>query len=165
MSTALTVTDLFNIAIEIEHKGIAFYDVMSRSSEQAAVRQVFHYLTEMERQHVQIFQETFRAITQNDLSDQQESQYVQTLVDNSVFTDEVVDSDMASRLDTDIQAVELGIQMEKDSILFYYELISQVEESAHDAVNRIITEEKSHLEQLSEVKKTLDSEGNLGGLP
>ncbi len=163
MSTPLTVADLFNIAIEIEHKGIAFYDVMSRSSEQTAVRQVFHYLTEMERRHVQVFQETFRTITQNDLPDQEESQYVRYLVDNSVFTDETVDSDVNSRLDTDVQAIELGIQMEKDSLLFYYELMGQAEKSAHEAIKRIIAEEKSHLKQLSEVKKTLESEGNLGG--
>jgi rubrerythrin len=163
MSAALTVADLFSIAIDIERKGIAFYDVMSRSSEQKSVREIFQYLMGMERQHVLIFQEAFPLISQTEVQPGQESDYIRNLLNNSVFTDEMVESDMASQVETDLQAIELAIHAEKDSILFYYELKNRVAESPRDAVDRIIIEEKSHLGQLSELKKKMKAGGSTGG--
>jgi len=51
--------------------------------------------------------------------------------------------------------VELGISAEKDSILFYYEMRDIMPRQVLPVMNRIITEEKSHLRQLSEVKQKL----------
>jgi rubrerythrin len=155
MSVALSIPDLFYIAVGIEKKGIAFYDVMARSSPQQDIREVFLYLTGMERRHVQIFQEAFHLLSKSQfLSDRDYPGYVQTLLDNSVFTDELADSEIVNNLTSDVGAIELGIQAEKDSILFYYEMLDQVDETIRDAIKRIITEEKSHLKQLSEMKKT-----------
>lgn len=157
MFLALSLADLFYIAIGIEKKGTAFYDVFGRTSEKKEVREIFQYLTGMERRHVQIFQEAFHLIskTQPQKYESEQPGYVQTLLDNSVFSDELADSELANRIESDIMAVELGIQSEKESILFYYEMRDQVEESTREAISRIIAEEKSHLRQLSELKKTL----------
>ena len=56
MSMPLSGSELINIAIGIERRGIAFYDVMTKSTENAAAGEVFQHLADMERQHVQIFQ-------------------------------------------------------------------------------------------------------------
>jgi rubrerythrin len=59
--------------------------------------------------------------------------------------------------DNDIKAVEIGISAEKDSILFYYEMRDNVPQRVTPLINRIIAEEKSHLRQLSEIKKILSA--------
>ena len=56
-----------------------------------------------------------------------------------------------------IQALGLAITAEKESILFYYEIKELTPERLHPVVNGIITEGKSHLRQLSELKKKLDT--------
>ena len=48
--------ELIKMAIGIERSGIAFYDIMSKSIDNAATQSAFHYLADMEREHVKTFQ-------------------------------------------------------------------------------------------------------------
>ncbi len=83
--------------------------------------------------------------------------YLQALVDSAVFTDDMVTSEMATQADSDVEALELAIGAEKDSILFYYEMRDLMPQRARPTVDKMIAEEKSHLRQLSELKKKLAS--------
>ena len=67
----------------------------------------------------------------------------------------MVTREMATQANTDIEALEIAIGAEKDSILFYYEMKEITPKQAHPTVDKIITEEKSHLRQLSELKRKL----------
>ncbi len=158
MPISFSGSELINIAIGIEKRGIAFYDTMARSTENAVTRELFRYLTDMEREHIQIFQSMLGEADKYPSSATyagEDAAYLQTLVDNAVFTDDMVTSEMANRAESDIGAVELAISAEKDSILFYYEMKDIVPQRAQPMVNKIIAEEKSHLRQLSGVKKKL----------
>jgi rubrerythrin len=62
---------------------------------------------------------------------------------------------MATQADSDIKAVELGISAEKDSLLFYYDMRDNIPRRSIPVMDRIIAEEKLHLQQLSEIKKKL----------
>jgi len=135
MSISYYGNELINIAIGIERRGIAFYDIMTRSTENAVTR-ADKYETP----------ETYAG---------EYEAYLQALVDSAVFTDDLATSEMASQVDSDIKAIELGISAEKDSILFYYNMKELMGQRAQAAVNKIITEEKSHLRQLSELRKKL----------
>lgn len=157
MSDVLLNDDLANIALDIERKGAAFYDVMARSSDEAKVRETFRYLAGMERRHLQIFQDIFSVIDGNMpiTHDGERSAYMKALVDNSVFTDEFVNSEQVNRIKSDIQALELSIIAEKDSVILYYELRDQMEEPNRELINRILIEEKTHIRQLSEIKREM----------
>ena len=149
---------LINIAIGIERRGITFYDVMAKSTDNEMVRAAFEGLVEMEREHLKIFQDM---LTETDKSQPREtstreySDYVQALMDEAVFTNDMITSEIATQADSDVKAIELGISAEKDSILFYYEMKELMPRRAEHTVSKIITEEKSHLRQLSEAKKKL----------
>ncbi|MFQ5586857.1 MAG: ferritin, partial [Thermodesulfobacteriota bacterium] len=56
-------------------------------------------------------------------------------------------------------AVRTAIDMEKDSILFYYELQKVVTDKDKGVITRLIEEEKKHLAQLTELQR------NLSGTP
>ena len=160
MSIVFSGNELIDIAIGIETRGITFYDIMAKSTDNEIASQVFQNLADMEREHIRIFQEMLdEADKYQPLEDKNEEEeyasYLQALIDNAVFTDDMITSEMATQADSDIQAVELGISAEKDSILFYYEMRDIMPQQALPMINRIITEEKSHLRQLSEVKKRL----------
>ena len=158
MSITYYGNELINIAIDIERRGIAFYDIMTRSTENATARDVFQHLANMEREHIQIFQDMLSEADKHETLETYAGEYeayLQALVDNAVFTDDLATSEMASQADNDIKAIELSISAEKDSILFYYNMKELMPQRAQAAVNKIITEEKSHLRQLSELKKKL----------
>jgi len=151
-------SELINIAIGIERRGIAFYDIMTRSTQNAVAHDAFQYLTDMERQHIQIFQDMLGEADKYQIPETHAGEYtayLQALVDSAVFTNDFATSEMATRVGSDIEAVELAISAEKDSILFYYEMKDIMPQRAQPTVNKLIAEEKSHLRQLSELKKKL----------
>lgn len=158
MTITFSASELINIAIGIEGRGIAFYDTMARSTENAEARDIFQCLADMERTHVRIFQGMLGEADKYQPPESYAGEYaayLQALVDSAVFTDDSITSEMATKLSSDIEAMELAIGAEKDSILFYYEMKEIMPQRAQPTVNQIITEEKSHLRQLSELKKKL----------
>lgn len=158
MSIAFSGSELIDIAIRIERTGITFYDIMAKSTDDAMTRNVFQQLADMEREHIQIFEGMLDEAEKYKLNESENKEYagyLQALIDSAVFTDDMITSQMATQADSDIKALELGISAEKDSILFYYQMKDILPQPALSTVNRIITEEKSHLRQLSEIKKKL----------
>lgn len=158
MSTAFSPSDLINIAIGIERSSITFYDVMARTIESETARGIFEDFVGMERQHLNLLQdmlaETDKSLPPEDLSPEY-SGYIQALIDDAVFANDAIMSEMVTQADSDIKALELGISAEKDSLLFYYEMREILSGSALPVLDKIITEEKSHLLQLTEIKNKL----------
>jgi len=160
MSISFSGSELINIAIGIERRGIVFYDIMTKSTDNAVARDAFQHLADMEREHMQTFQGMLGEADKYQppqTYDEEYAAYLQALVDSAVFTDDMVTSEMATRASSDIEAIELAVAAEKDSILFYYGVREIMPRSAHPMVDKIIMEEKSHLRQLSELKKKLDA--------
>jgi rubrerythrin len=157
MSISFSGSELINIALGIEGRGIAFYDSMAGATKNAAAAEVFRYLADMEREHLQTFQGMLAQADKFQFSETagEYAVYLQALVDSAVFSDEVIASKLARGAESDIAALELAIGAEKDSILFYYEMRDIMPQRAQSTVNKIIAEEKSHLRQLSELKKKL----------
>jgi rubrerythrin len=158
MSISFSGTELINIAIGIEGRGIVFYDVMAKSTQNDAAREIFNYLADMERKHIETFKsmlgEADKYQFQADDSEQYGA-YLKALVDSAVFSDDLVTSEMAAQAESDSAALELAMQAEKDSILFYYEMKEVMPQRAQATVSKIIAEEKSHLQQLSGLKSRL----------
>jgi rubrerythrin len=160
MSISFSGSELINIAIEIERRGIAFYDVMTRSSGNTATRDIFQYLVDMERRHIQIFQGMPTEADKNQVSRAHSAEYtayLQALLDSAVFTNDMITSELAVNAESDIEAMELAMGAEKDSILFYYGMKDIVPKRVQLTVDKIINEEKSHLRQLWELKKEMSA--------
>jgi rubrerythrin len=158
MSISFSGSELINIAIGIEGRGIVFYDVMAKSTQNEAAREVFNYLADMERNHIDTFKDMLEGADKFQIPTDESGQYtayLRALVDSAVFSDDMVTSEMAAQAESDTAALELAIMAEKDSILFYYEMKEVMPQRAQATVNKIIAEEKSHLRQLSELKKKL----------
>ena len=160
MSISFSGGELIHIAIEIERRGIAFYDTMAKSADSAQGRALFSYLADMEREHRRVFQGMLDEVGDyrpSPADAEEHAAYLRALADSAVFTDEFLNGELAAVADSDTQAVELGVSAEKDSILFYYEMKDILPRQAQPAVDKILAEEKAHLGQLSELKKELAS--------
>jgi rubrerythrin len=158
MSVTFSGDELINIAMDIERRGISFYDVMAKSTDDEMARTAFDGLAALERQHLVIFQKMLAETNARKLEETPTPQYpayVQALLDEAVFSDDVITSEVATQADSDIKAIELGISAEKDSILFYYEMRENMPRPDVPVIDRIIAEEKSHLQQLSAIKKRI----------
>ncbi len=162
MATVFSGNELIKIAIGIERRGISFYDVMAKSMDSEIARAAFEGLADMEREHLKNFQDMLGETAAGHTGETPTPEYpdyIQTLIDEAVFSDDLITGEIATQADTDIKAVELGISAEKDSLLFYYEMKDSLPHRITPIINRIIAEEKAHLRQLSEIKKRLTGAG------
>ena len=151
-------SELMDIAIGIEQSGAAFYDSLAKSAKNEASRGIYEYLAGEEKKHIEIFQGMLASITDYRLPEtytEEYDLYLKSLVDSAVFTDDQAAREMAQRVASDAEAIQIALGAEKDSILFYTNLRDLVRRSDCEVVDKIIGEEKSHLTQLSELKKSL----------
>ena len=154
--------ELINIAVGIERNGAVFYDSLADSTRDAAVQGTYKYLADKEKEHIGIFQNMLGSVGDyqppETLTEEYDS-YLKALTDSLVFTDDQVAREIARKVNSDIEAIQIALGAEKDSILFYSEIRDLVRMPDHDVVNKIIEEEKSHVRQLSDLKKDLSKRG------
>lgn len=161
MGLLLSGSELIKIAIGIENNGAAFYDSMAESTGNEKARDIYTELADKERMHIKIFQDMASQIVNYEPPEtytEEYEHYLKVLVDSSVFSNDEAAREMAQKVTGDIEALQIGINAEKDSILFYSEIRELVRQSDRDAINYIIEEERSHLKRLSELMKKLGKE-------
>ncbi|MCK4847383.1 MAG: hypothetical protein KAS88_06870, partial [Deltaproteobacteria bacterium] len=83
------------------------------------------------------------------------SLYIKSLADAEVFTSKEKGKDYGKIAGDEKAALEHSINMEKESILFYYELLKAIREKDKALMNEIIDEEKIHLRKLTEMSVEL----------
>jgi len=156
MGLFFTGKELVNVAVGIERNGAAFYDAISASSKDDTVRNAFQYLADSEREHIDIFQKMLSSVEVSqpiDTYTEEYETYLQSLIDSAVFGNEQEAKDMASRVGSADEAIQIGLTAEKESILFYSAMQDLIRRSEQEVISEIIDEEKSHLRQLLNLKE------------
>jgi rubrerythrin len=157
MGIFLSGSDLAQIAIGIERNGAAFYDTLATSAKDATAQGIYKTLADTEREHIIIFQDMMKQLGDYQPPENYTEEYdlyLKALVDSSVFKDDKVAREMAQKVGSDAEAVQIGIGAEKDSILFYSEMRDLVRRPDREVINKIIEEEKSHLRRLMGLKES-----------
>ncbi len=155
MSITFSGGELLDIAIGIEERGVTFYDAMTRAHKGEA-QTIFQRLANAEREHARIFQEMFKEageyLPPENCTEEYQT-YFKALVDNVVFNEDFINRGMGTCADNISKALDMGIAAEKDSILFYYGMREVTIKKAHSILDKIISEEKSHLRDLYQLKR------------
>jgi len=154
-----TGDEIFRISIELEKKGEQFYEALAEKAGDQRVSELCKDLAAQEQQHARLFEDlrvktTSRAASRPLSWD--ELHFAQMLVEERVLPDpvearEVVDEEGL------VAALNMAIQFEKDSVLFFQELLPVVDEQDRQAVSAIVEQEKQHAEKLAKVKRGLTS--------
>ena len=155
MAVFFSGRELLEIAMGIEENGMAFYQALADKSENREVKGIYNYLAGEEKKHL----DTFRGISDSlgqvkppESYTEEYMLYLKALVDRAVFSNIAQAQQKASNVLNEIEAIDTGIQAEKDSILFYTELQNLVRERDRKVVLKILDEEKNHVRQLSQLR-------------
>ncbi len=155
MSIIFSGSELLEVALGIEENGAAFYQALAEKTKDKNARAIYEHLAAEEIKH----QKTFRGMLDK-VGNYQPPEgyaeeyylYLKSLVDNSVFTDVAHARQIAARVASQTEALDIGIQAEKDSILFYTEMNNLVKPADHQVITNIINQERDHLNQLTQLK-------------
>jgi|SRR3989338_1199937 len=156
--------EALKIAINIEEEGLEFYSILMKNAQDEKVKEIFSQLVSAEKKHLTLFQKAYAEITSpastvQGCEDYTVDLYLKYLVDTGVFTRKGEARKLASEIKTDIDALKIGIQAEKDSILYYAEAAKNTRYNTGKKVfEQLVNEEKKHLKllakQLKAMKKT-----------
>lgn len=151
--------EILEMAIRIEKNGLEFYKQAGNASRSERLKQLFTFLAGEEKKHIMFFGEMDRYVQDDDLSDtldpyfEEASLYLNALANSRVFTDKNEGKRLAGKIHDEQEALQTAINMEKDSILFYYEFSNAVANKDKAILKGIIEEEKSHLGKLTALYK------------
>jgi rubrerythrin len=158
MAVFFSGSELLEIAMGIERNGMAFYQALADKTGKRDVKDIYTYLAGEEKKHLDTFQGMSGSLGQAKPPETYGDEYMlylKSLVDSVVFSNVAEAQQKAGKMSNEIEALDTGIQAEKDSILFYTELQGLVRGRDREVVLTVLDEEKNHLRQLSELKRGL----------
>ncbi len=158
-----TGKEIIEMAVRIEENGYRFYKDAAESAKTTQLKALFTQLAEEERNHIVSFRDIKSSIADDtpppefDPYIADANEYLKSMADYEVFTEPDGGDKLSESIFDEQQALEHAISMEKDSLLFYYELIKMVTDKDLTVVEKLITQEKEHLRKLTAQREALFS--------
>jgi rubrerythrin len=144
-----TAREVIGIAIQIEENGEQFYRQAIEVANKAEMQDLLKWLADEEARHGKFFIDMKDSIVQktgDDWAVQIGEQLLQGMVKDRAFSLEEV---RFAAIETDVQLIEVGLELERDSIQFYELLLSFIDDTETVVrVNEILKEEKRHMDFL-----------------
>lgn len=151
--------ELMELAIQIEKNGKEYFAAMAERSENVRVKQIFNLLVREEQSHLEIFlkvrerlaakhQEEFQIADEYNTPEM--ASYVQAMSDGRVFPNLCSHSELASEIKDDEQAIYHAIGFEKDTILFFGDILGILgpDDENRSLIEELIRQEKIHIAKL-----------------
>lgn len=145
--------ELVQLAINIEKRGMEFYDAAYSSAADSKAKDLYKHLYNEEVNHLGLFTELYNyikdivSIDDDYLFDENVSAYLKSLVEEEVFKTSALKENNKFTLDN---IAKEAIKAEKNSILFYTELaLHTKDEEVLNILDILIEEEKKHLVELT----------------
>lgn len=150
--------EILDMAIQIEKQGVDFYKNCLAAELPVKVRKVFQYLLDQEHRHILTFEKM-----RNDLSDYplpesytgESESYIKSFAEEKVFTSPEKSPDAAGGIGDPIEAINVGLEFENQSIAFYQKMKKVVPKSNSNAIEEVIAQERDHRKQLESLRKEI----------
>lgn len=158
MGNIFSASEVVEMGIEIEKNGRDFYNGVKNLSKNPKAKELFEFLAGEEGKHIKRFEGILSEVKKYDPSEAYPGEYfayIRSLSEGYIFTKKNKGADIAETIKDAPKAIELGIGLEKDSILFYEWMKKLVLEGEQKIIDRLIGEEQEHFLKLSELKKIL----------
>jgi len=148
--------EIFQIAIEIEGNGKRFYEKAIDLVDDADVKELLAFLAQEEAEHLKRFTELKAQLPKEATEDtiwdpeHEMNRYLQMMADMHVFRSDFDVEEKLSQVKKSEDVLQIGIQFEKDSIIFFLTMQDATEgEKGREFIGQLVNEEKKHLSKLS----------------
>ena len=160
MDVKFSKNEVIEMAVQIEKRGLSFFEEMVRTATSENVKKVFEFLAQEERSHIETF-ESLRASEdrmqlQGPYNWEEVGQYFGTLIDNMVFPRVEEGKELSKEIYDEFTAIHTAISIEKDNILFFREISDLVGEEDRKLLAELVDQEKGHIRKLMILKNELN---------
>jgi rubrerythrin len=163
MSFNFNADEIFQIGVQIEINGQRFYETVAKNTSESSVKKLFSDLSRWESEHIELFKKLKQRLPDSakreDLFDpnQELHLYIKATADSHVFLKHKDIPELASKCKTPIEALDLAVAFEKDSVVLYTTMKKLVPEYlGKGEIDTLIDEEISHIFILTQKKKELE---------
>ncbi|MFB6291643.1 MAG: ferritin family protein [Candidatus Bipolaricaulia bacterium] len=151
--------ETLKIAIRIEENGRQFYEGMVSEVEETALQDLFGDLADQEVKHRHTFEDMLGEAEierGEDISSllygKLEDSYLKALADSKIFNPANENIRAAKQIDDRDELITVAISLEKDTILYYYEILESASSpDDQELIKQVIEEEKTHVKRLAKL--------------
>lgn len=147
--------EVADLAVQAEISGRKFLTELAKKARDKETSEALEFLAREEKEHEDSFRKLFGERCEHDPEEaygEEYYAYLKSLASSFLFADKEAAEKAAASVVSFEEGLDIGIRLEKDSILFYSELLDGLSDSSRAVVERIIDEEKRHLNKLAEMK-------------
>ena len=162
MGITFNANEIFEMAEEIERNGAKFYRQAAEKAPDEKTKQMLLNMAAMEDSHLKTFEEMRKELSGREKGwamfdpDNQSALYLQAMADARGYEGKISPAEELTGNETPKEIIEIALNSEKESIVFYFGLKGLVPVKAgRDKVEAIIMEELSHVTTLLEQLKAL----------
>ena len=149
-----SVLEAVEVALMMEEEGVRFYDLAEKKTGNPEMKKLFSLLREKEHQHIDAFRRLYGDLVAREsnsdaelwLLDREVSSYFRAYVDSTVFPTKGTAETAIAGLHGVNDILRFALRLEKDSILFFHELLAGAPwPEARALIEKVIAEERRHV--------------------
>lgn len=151
-------SEIVRIAVNVERNGQTLFGLLEEKATDRKIKDMWQYLKEQEIHHQKIFADIL-SNTENYFVDEyspgEYGAFLQAIASEYIVTQELIEQKTKELFKSDLEAIDFGIFIEKESIITYSVLRDYVRGEYQSTIDKVIDEEKKHLVNLCKIKQTL----------
>ncbi len=158
MENIFSPQEILRIAVNVEKNGKNLYETLENKAKSESLKATWKYMKEQEEGHRQTFQTMLDSVKDYivyEFSPGEYEAYLRAIASEYIFTQELIEKKAKEGFSSDLEAVDFGIYIEKESILTYSALRKYVLTAKQSIIEKVIDEEKKHLADLVMLKESL----------
>ena len=162
MGITFNANEIFEMAEEMERNGAKFYRKAAQSTSDSQTKQMLLDMADMEDNHLQTFKEMRGQLSGQETGetvfdpDNEAAMYLRVMADSHGYEGKISPDEELTGKETPKEILEIALNSEKESVVFYTGLKSLVPPKAgRDKVKAIILEELVHITTLLSKLNTL----------
>lgn len=151
-------SEIARIGMKIEQNGLAFYEALAKRTKEGETKNLFSFMAKEEAAHYVTFEKYADRFASYEVPEGLEDdyeEYIKQLVNTNVFAGDINAAELAGKVNTSLEAIELALGFEKDSIVFFALFKKLVPPEEQFAVEELMDEEYNHIKKLLLIRKDI----------
>jgi rubrerythrin len=149
--------EVIEMAVKTEQTGQKFYSQVAKKTKSKILAQLFNFLASEELKHEKTYKKLYNIIKDDPRAMpynlDEMGLYLQAITDSKFFLSSDKALNSISKVKTPKALLDYAIQFEKETMLFYLEILNMINEKNKPIVDRIIIQEKHHIRKLTSMKQ------------